>query len=669
MPDRIPGRIFVTTALSNEAPYLLEWVAHYRALGFDGAILFTSGCEDGTDKMVARLAEMGHAHHVPMTLKKNNDPMRSAMRDLPEVAAKLGAEWCLAAHIDEYLSIDAGDGTLGALFEACGAFDAISVCRRAFGSSGHRGIPQGQLRETHRLAAAPDDRGHMVSRGIKTLFRVNKVNRVAPHRPYFVDDQGPVTWLDAGGQPMPKDYLEGKWTAHAEFSHTHARLNYYAQPSPEALLIRTGLPKDKSKHKGFIKDWKKLDVNDIADDGMGRSVGLSDPLLATLHADKTLHDLHEAGRSWHVGRAEALLEDPDIKALCDTVSGTDDAGSTGTVRSSPRGGGGTYLPPPVRPIRFKIKPSPDGQTRAVLHGGFHKTATTYLQRLLEDNDALLGKDSVYVVPHLKLRKHITFPSQLDAYKKLKIHRRTKFTEEQLQGFTDAFFKEPLERKPARMILSDENLPGLPSHCVTTGVLYSHRKAFFQAFERRIPLPITDAFFAIRNYADFFASSYVEYLRAATNTTTGKMETPEMMRRNVFAGLPNWQRVFDDFQEVFPDVRLHVWRFEDFRALTPQILQTFCGDGVDVSKFSPPKERNARPSASARAVEELVLISELEGAAAMAEHAKTVQDMYPQSDDYERFDPWTAGERAHLTALYERDWQALCEDERFVTLKP
>ena len=61
------------------------------------------------------------------------------------------------------------------------------------------------------------------------------------------------------------------------------------------------------------------------------------------------------------------------------------------------------------------------------------------------------------------------------------------------------------------------------------------------------------------------------------------------------------------------------------------------------------------------------MSELQGAGAMAEHAKTLQDMYPQGYEYQRFDPWSAGERAHLTALYERDWQALCEDKRFVTL--
>ncbi|MEL7014342.1 MAG: glycosyltransferase family 2 protein, partial [Pseudomonadota bacterium] len=576
-------RAYFATALSSEAPYLLEWVAHYRALGFDGAILFTRDSEDGTHAMAARLAQLGHVHHVPMKDSKSKDLVRDAIGDLPKLAADLGAEWCLVAHIDEYLHISAGHGSVGELIEACGNPDAISICRRAFGSSGVRGIPNEQLRETHRGSAPVEAVGHMVTRGIKTLFRPDRVARVAPHRPYFPKGAKP-TWVDAGGTPMPDFYLESKWSAHDTFAHTYGRLHYYSVPSPETLLIRGGVPKDASDRKKFEADWRKLDVNDVIDDSMRYALDLSDPILASFYADETLSELQKAGRAWHDARVQDVLKDPEISALCDRLSGGPALNGKVKVRTSPRGGGGTYVPPPVRPIRFKVKPSASGETQVVLHGGFHKTATTYLQRLLEDNEEWLGAQSVYVVPHLKLRKHITFPSQLDAYKKLKIKRRTRFSEEDLQGFQDAFFKEPLACKPARMVLSDENLPGLPAHCVTTGKLYQHRRKFFEAFAKRMPLPVTDAFFAIRNYADFFASSYVEYLRAATTTTTGKMDTPEVMRRNVLGTLPNWKRVFEDFEAVFPDVQIHIWRFEDFRALTPKILETFCGDGVDVSKL-------------------------------------------------------------------------------------
>ncbi|MEQ9242453.1 glycosyltransferase family 2 protein [Roseovarius indicus] len=669
---------WIVAAPGNEAPYLLEWVAHYRALGFAGVVLFTSGSEDGTDRMAARLTELGYVRHVPLDLKEGRDPLRYGLRDVLPVLSELGADWAMAVDVDEYLSIRTDAGDLESLLTEIGPADAISVCRKPFGSGWRRGLPEGSVREAFTLCAEEDERGRMITRGIKTLFRPGKVNRLAPHRPYFDDGPGKVTWVDAGGQAMPSKFFEGQWAAHDGFSHRLARLHYYAVPSPEAFILRRGVPEKKNHRKALLDDWGKLDVNGAEDTAMEADIARAAPVLEALREDAALAELEQAGRAWHEARMAELLQDGKIAELCAEMTNATRAETKkaerkerkkDTVRTAPRGGGGTYIPPPVRPVRFDVQAVAEGESRAVLHGGFHKTATTYIQKLLEDNEAWLGGQSVYVVPHQKLRKHVTFPSQLDAFRQLKIHRRTKFSEDELQGFSEAFFAEPLALRPKRMILSDENIPGLPGHCVTSGALYQYRKTFFQCFAKRIPLPVTDAFFAVRNYADFFASSYVEYLRAATATTSRKMITPEEMRRNVLATLPSWQAVFADFAAVFPETRIHVWRFEDFRALRDEVLGLFCGDGVDVARLKDKKEAKTRQTASRRAVEEMVLISELEGAGAMSERSKEVQDRFPLNDENGRFDPWSAAERAHLNRLYERDWEAIRNDPRLSVLEP
>lgn len=678
-------RAFLVTALGNEAPYLLEWVAHHRALGFEGAVLFTYGAEDGTAQMAARLEELGHARHIPLELKTWRDPLRYGLRDLLPRLDQIGADWAMVAEIDEFLDIRTKGGGLVHFLAKIGPADAVSVCRRVFGSGGRRGLPEGTIRDSYTMAAPEEERGPMVGRGLKTLFRPGKVSRVAPHRPYFRDGPDSIRWLDAGGQPMPERYFEGQWSAHKGFSHKYARLNYIALPSPEAFLLRRGVPESEDERKTRLKDWLGLDTNAAAAP-MSKAVERAAPVLEALQQDSALAGLERDGRAWHEERIARMLQDEETARLCDEMAagcGPDAAPAPAPqgperedaeappapVRNAPRGGGGTYAPPPVRPVRFDVKPSKDGQSHAVLHGGFHKTATTHIQKLLENNEAFLGRQSVYVVPHQKLRKHITFPSQLEAYRGLNIHRRTKFTEEELQGFADAFFAEPLALRPRRMILSDENIPGLPAHCVTDGGLYMYRKPFFDCFAKRLPLPVTEAFFAIRTYADFFASAYVEYLRAATATTSGRMITPEEMRRNVLAKLPGWQAVLADFATAFPGARIHVWRFEDFRALRARILELFCGEGVDVAKLKDKTKNRTRPTASARAVEELVLISELEGASAMAERAREVQDRFPLEGGHDRFDPWSAEERAHLDRLYERDWQEICRDPRFSAVLP
>jgi len=676
------GCAVIVTALTNEAPYLLEWFAHYKALGFDGAVIFTSHCEDGTDKMVARLAGMGLALHVPLDLKTGRDPLRFGLRDLPERLLEIGARWAMVVDVDEYLAIRTDAGDLDSLVRAAGPADAISISRKPFGSSGTHGLPDGAIREIYCRTIAEDHRGPMITRGIKTLFRPEKVARVAPHRPYF-PDVGAITWVDAGGQAMPEDYFEGQWAVCKGFSHRFARLHYYAVPSPEAFILRRGVPKKENQRKALIGDWRKLDADDETDAAMAGPVSRSAALLDELRADPVLAARERTGRDWHAAQIKALLQDEKLAALCAEMAGAGKPAPSKPKpkpkpkqtkppeprRTAPRGGQGAYTPPPVRPVRFDVTPAANGKTRAMLHGGFHKTATTHLQRLLEDNAPWLGGQSVYVVPHQKLRKHITFPAQLDAYRALKIHRKTRFSEAELDGFSQAFFAEPLARRPARMILSDENIPGLPAHCVTTGKLYCYRQEFLRRFARRLPLPVSEVFLAVRGYTDFFASSYVEYLRAATTTTTGRMVTPEEMRHHVLARLPEWHSVLRDFAAAFPEARIHVWRFEDFRPLEPRILQSMCGDAVDVGKLKEAQARRARPTASARAVEELVLISEEEGAATMAGRLQDVQARFPPAPENGRFDPWTATERAHLDRLYARDWDAIRADSRLTVLEP
>ena len=661
---------WIACALVNEAPFLLEWIAHYRAMGFGGAVIFTDSSEDGTDAMAARLAELGHVRHVPLSLKPGRDPVRFGLRELPPLLEETGADWALPVGIDEYLEIRTGAGDLQSLLEALGPVDAVSFARRPFGSSGQRGLPEGAIREDYRQAAPEAEQGPMMTRALKTLFRPARVARIATHRPYFHSPAAEARWVDAGGAPMPAAYYEGQWAAHEAFSHRLARLNHFAVPSPEVFIRRRGIPEDKTQREALTEDWRKLDINAETAMGMAGAIALSAPLLDALRADPQLAELEAAGRDWHEAAMSELLQDGKIAGLCTEMTNIHREASPAAARSSPRKGGGLYTPPPVRPVRFEVAPSPDGECRAVLHGGFHKTATTYLQKRLEDNEAWLGKQSVYVVHHQKLRKHITFPSQLDAYRALKLPRRTRFTEAELQGFSDAFFAEPLALRPARMILSDENIPGLPAHCVTSGKLYEYRKVFFERFARRIPLPVSDAFFAVRDYADFFASSYVEYLRSATPTTSGRVITPEEMRRNVLASLPSWRQVLADFAEVFPETRIHVWRFEEFRALAPRILQLFCGEGVNTNRLQVKEEDSrTRPTASAQAVEKLVLISEMDGAAAMARQSKEVQEAFPLGDENGKFDPWSAQERAHLGTLYDKDWQAIRDDERLCVLEP
>ncbi len=54
-----PPSIAVAACMRNEGIFILEWLAHYTALGFDEIIVVTNDCVDHSDLLLKRLEEMG----------------------------------------------------------------------------------------------------------------------------------------------------------------------------------------------------------------------------------------------------------------------------------------------------------------------------------------------------------------------------------------------------------------------------------------------------------------------------------------------------------------------------------------------------------------------------------------------------------------------------------
>ena len=52
-------RILAVTTLRTEAPFIVEWVVHMRAIGVTDLLVHTNDCDDGTDALLAVLANMG----------------------------------------------------------------------------------------------------------------------------------------------------------------------------------------------------------------------------------------------------------------------------------------------------------------------------------------------------------------------------------------------------------------------------------------------------------------------------------------------------------------------------------------------------------------------------------------------------------------------------------
>ncbi|MEM9499653.1 MAG: hypothetical protein AAGA28_17140 [Pseudomonadota bacterium] len=293
------------------------------------------------------------------------------------------------------------------------------------------------------------------------------------------------------------------------------------------------------------------------------------------------------------------------------------------------------------------------EPHVILHGGFHKTATSHIQSTLNRNAGFLRKRGVVYVPHRLTRKEFTVPCQLYVYNQSGMNYRTKYNEEELREKTKAFFSGAVspEDRPERVIISEENLAGHCGHCVKRGLLYLWREPFLETVAREIPWRVTEVHLGLRNYADFFASAFVEYLRSLKNADIVDIRT---MRKNVTAHMPSWVKVLRCVRSHFPDAKLFVWPYEDYRAVEGIVLDNLCGSSVDASDLAKPKENNKRPSASDRAVREMLELAHRFGVEHASAQRVTIQERFPKGEHFPAFDPWTHAERRHLIRLYERD---------------
>lgn len=302
----------------------------------------------------------------------------------------------------------------------------------------------------------------------------------------------------------------------------------------------------------------------------------------------------------------------------------------------------------------------------VVHGGVHKTATSHVQSILQRNAGKMRKQGVHYVHHRDTRKKFTYPCQLNGYEKLGMNYRTKYPDDKLRKETRKFFKKLGAKPDERIILSDENMPGHCGQCVNAGVLYQRRETLIPIFAREILYPVREVHLAIRNYADFFASAYVEFLRSASGDN---LISEAQMKIRMLSNLPSWTGFIEVVRDAFAGAELILWKHEDFGKLAPQIIQNLCGPDIDTSKLVEPKRSRGRPSASHKAVQELLIeIQRVGGDAALANRVE-IQERYPRGPDYPGYNPWSAQERAHLLRTYERDVEVIRAMDGVKLLEP
>lgn len=321
MGARTNERCAIFTTMKNEGPFMLEWVAYHRAIGFTDIQIFTNHCDDGTDRIAMRLEELGVAQHVDNVFKQGASPQRVALRKARFSDLYKTADWVICADCDEFLNVRAGDGHLKDLFEAVGEADAISLCWKIFGCGDQVAYHDELITEKFTWGAQEDFRGKYRALGLKTMFRPSvAIHKFGVHRPKFIDRPEGFIWKDAGGKPMPEKYFDAGWSAYPSFSSEHARLHHYAVRSVDSFLVK----RDRGRTNHIDRDqgvayWADMNLNMEQDTSLVPTAARTRAEYDKLIADPEIARLHSEACAWHRAKIAALKANDEWMALHDLL--------------------------------------------------------------------------------------------------------------------------------------------------------------------------------------------------------------------------------------------------------------------------------------------------------------------------------------------------------------
>jgi hypothetical protein len=323
-PPRDPGpgssgRVIVG-CMKNEAPYIVEWIAHHRAIGFDTFLIYTNGCTDGTDAILKRLDAMGVVHHRDNDDWSGQSPQQFALDAALEEDVIKRAEWIAHIDVDEFVNVRCGNGTLDDFFAATPGATNVAMTWRLFGHGGVKKLADRPVIEQFTACAPKFCPKPHTAWGFKTMFRnIGAYGKLSCHRPNKLDDDkaGQVMWVNGNGAVTTREMLKNGWrSSQKSIGYDLLQLNHYALRSAESYLIKRqrgrALHVDRSIGLNY---WIRMDWCDYTDVTIQRNLPRVQAEMARLFEDDALRELHEAGFAWHQAKAAELHAEPEFQDL------------------------------------------------------------------------------------------------------------------------------------------------------------------------------------------------------------------------------------------------------------------------------------------------------------------------------------------------------------------
>jgi hypothetical protein len=313
-------RALAVLTVRNEGAFLLEWLAHHKAVGFTDFLVFSNDCDDGTDAMLDRLQSLGHLTHLRNDGPHEGGVQWAALKQADRHPLVRQADWILPLDVDEFVNIHVGDHTLPALLAALPRATAITLTWRLFGNGGVVRYDDRPVTEQFTRAAPAVIYWPWRATMFKTLYRNDGTyGKLGVHRPRSPDASriGQTAWFDGEGRELPEKFNRQRIFSNMGQSNTAlVQLNHYPLGAMESYIVKCD--RGRAVHGGDrlgMDYWAERNFSAEEDLTIAATARARDAALAALKADDALARLHRDAVRWRKARFEALMEQEPYRAL------------------------------------------------------------------------------------------------------------------------------------------------------------------------------------------------------------------------------------------------------------------------------------------------------------------------------------------------------------------
>jgi hypothetical protein len=319
LPPDNSGRVIVG-CMKNEGPYILEWVAYHRAIGFDNFLIYTNGCEDGTTEILDRLQSLGILQHRNNDNWSGNSPQQFALDNSLEEPVIKNAEWIAHIDVDEFVNIRTGNGTLDDFFALVPDATNVAMTWRLFGHNDVVELADEFVIDQFETCAPKFcPKPHTVW-GFKTMFKnIGAYEKISCHRPNKLADgfEEKVKWVNGSGLDMTSEAIKNGWrSSKKSIGYDLIQLNHYALRSAESFLIKRqrGRALHVDRNIG-INYWIRMDWSVHRDITIKRNTPRLRLEYDRLLEDPVLREWHGKALDWHRAKAIELHDTPEFEDL------------------------------------------------------------------------------------------------------------------------------------------------------------------------------------------------------------------------------------------------------------------------------------------------------------------------------------------------------------------